>query len=243
MRKSILALAVTAASLAVAAPASAGTVFTDNFDGENGGASSLQYTGFANFTVSGGVDLVATPNFGITCAGGSGSCVDLDGTPGPGILTSASSFSFNAGDFIRFSFDVSGSQRSQAADGFFAGFIFSDPNQFISNVGQNITGMDEILIPAIYGSTRIIMPDIPGTDPFSRRSIFFTANDAGSFMFNIGTDSADNLGPLVDNLQLDITSNVGAVPEPATWAMMILGFGLVGGFMRRRKSEGRLSIA
>jgi hypothetical protein len=24
------------------------------------------------------------------------------------------------------------------------------------------------------------------------------------------------------------------VPEPATWAMMILGFGLIGGAMRRR---------
>lgn len=28
----------------------------------------------------------------------------------------------------------------------------------------------------------------------------------------------------------------GAVPEPATWAMMILGFGAVGGAMRRRQS-------
>jgi hypothetical protein len=26
----------------------------------------------------------------------------------------------------------------------------------------------------------------------------------------------------------------GAIPEPATWALMILGFGLVGGMMRRR---------
>ena len=37
-----------------------------------------------------------------------------------------------------------------------------------------------------------------------------------------------------DNLKL--TSVVAAVPEPATWAMMIVGFGLVGGAMRRRKS-------
>lgn len=28
----------------------------------------------------------------------------------------------------------------------------------------------------------------------------------------------------------------GAVPEPATWAMMILGFGLIGGTMRRRST-------
>lgn len=31
----------------------------------------------------------------------------------------------------------------------------------------------------------------------------------------------------------------GAVPEPATWAMMILGFGLVGGAMRRRPAVVR----
>ncbi|NJC35135.1 hypothetical protein GGR88_002649 [Sphingomonas jejuensis] len=30
------------------------------------------------------------------------------------------------------------------------------------------------------------------------------------------------------------TARVAAVPEPATWAMMIAGFGLVGGAMRRR---------
>ncbi len=32
-----------------------------------------------------------------------------------------------------------------------------------------------------------------------------------------------------------ITSGSGAVPEPATWAMLITGFGLVGASMRRRR--------
>ncbi|WP_240047501.1 PEPxxWA-CTERM sorting domain-containing protein [Sphingomonas panacisoli] len=31
-----------------------------------------------------------------------------------------------------------------------------------------------------------------------------------------------------------VTPATAAVPEPATWAMMIMGFGLVGGAMRRR---------
>lgn len=34
-----------------------------------------------------------------------------------------------------------------------------------------------------------------------------------------------------------ITSPLAAVPEPATWAMMIVGFGLVGGAMRRRSQQ------
>jgi hypothetical protein len=36
---------------------------------------------------------------------------------------------------------------------------------------------------------------------------------------------------------------VSAIPEPATWAMMVGGFGLVGNAMRRRRSEGRISLA
>lgn len=34
------------------------------------------------------------------------------------------------------------------------------------------------------------------------------------------------------------SSTFGAVPEPATWAMMIVGFGAVGGFLRRRQASG-----
>lgn len=32
--------------------------------------------------------------------------------------------------------------------------------------------------------------------------------------------------------------NPGAVPEPGTWAMMLLGFGMIGGALRRAKKEG-----
>ena len=36
---------------------------------------------------------------------------------------------------------------------------------------------------------------------------------------------------------------VSAIPEPATWAMMIGGFGMVGGAMRRRKAQVRVTYA
>jgi hypothetical protein len=38
---------------------------------------------------------------------------------------------------------------------------------------------------------------------------------------------------------LNVTSDVGAVPEPATWAMMIMGFGLAGAAVRRRRAFAR----
>ncbi|MBO9711270.1 MAG: PEPxxWA-CTERM sorting domain-containing protein [Sphingomonas sp.] len=34
-----------------------------------------------------------------------------------------------------------------------------------------------------------------------------------------------------------------SVPEPQTWAMMILGFGMVGGVLRTRRREGKLATA
>ncbi|OYX08655.1 MAG: PEP-CTERM sorting domain-containing protein, partial [Sphingomonadales bacterium 32-68-7] len=34
----------------------------------------------------------------------------------------------------------------------------------------------------------------------------------------------------------------GAVPEPATWAMMILGFAVIGGALRSHKRREKLTV-
>ena len=51
-----------------------------------------------------------------------------------------------------------------------------------------------------------------------------------------------------DNAQGDRYTNYAfrldnAVPEPATWAMMLIGFGAVGAAMRRRKSQPRVTVS
>lgn len=46
-------------------------------------------------------------------------------------------------------------------------------------------------------------------------------------------NNAKNLGKFVTETQL---TKVGAVPEPASWAMLIAGFGLVGAVARRRRT-------
>lgn len=57
---------------------------------------------------------------------------------------------------------------------------------------------------------------------------------------NIALPRGNPLGLRVEFL----TSNVAVVPEPATWGMMILGFGAIGGAMRRRKASAvRLTYA
>ncbi len=45
------------------------------------------------------------------------------------------------------------------------------------------------------------------------------------------------------NFRFTTNAAIGAVPEPATWAMMILGFGLIGGAMRSQRRRMRAAFA
>ncbi|WP_246350272.1 PEPxxWA-CTERM sorting domain-containing protein [Sphingobium boeckii] len=108
---------------------------------------------------------------------------------------------------------------------------FSDPE----------TALDEFVSRTLSGSVAIT--GIQTLDVFASLSIFASLNDNPvniemDFM-NTGTFGVD-VAPGVA-----VTSESGVfladtltppVPEPATWAMMIVGFGLVGSAMRRRQS-------
>ena len=56
----------------------------------------------------------------------------------------------------------------------------------------------------------------------------FTATSASTTLLFVNTVGGQNEGVLLDGV------SVMAVPEPSTWAMLILGFGLLGTGMRRR---------
>jgi hypothetical protein len=64
---------------------------------------------------------------------------------------------------------------------------------------------------------------------------------ASGFRFHFG---ADSYYAAIDNLTFTISNiNVGAaVPEPATWLSMILGFGLIGSAARRRTARAAIAI-
>lgn len=222
-------LAASAIALSCA-PLQAATVFSDDFNSEPG--NTLNHSSFANFNVTGQVDLVAPVNgWGITVGS---NVVDLDGTAGPGRLTSKASFAFNAGDVIRLDFDLGGAQRGSSSDNYYAGFEFGAMVDMI-DYGFNFFGSDSIALAGLNSTTGVsTSTSVAGSDPITTRSIFFTAGNAGSLNFYVGTSSSDNVGPLLDGVRLNITP--GAVPEPASWALMIGGFAIAGAAMRRRSA-------
>ena len=235
-----IAIILSAAALAASAPALADVTLVDGFDTEAGGNTSLNETDLDNFeTASGSVDVVKTGDYGIACAGNAGSCIDLDGSTGQsGLIQSRNSYTFTAGNLVTLTFDLSGNQRNAGIDDFIANFVFANPTAIRAftiggtfgavNFG-NFAGLSQIGV----GSS------VAANAPFGTYSVSFRTltNSSlklqfGQSLNGFGTQGLnDNQGPLLDNVRLSIA----AVPEPATWAMMILGFGVIGAALRRRR--------
>lgn len=66
---------------------------------------------------------------------------------------------------------------------------------------------------------------------------FISTNAITSFGVQVMASQSTALYPTVNNLILGSTPVAAAVPEPATWALMLTGFGLAGGALRRRRPQ------
>ena len=91
--------------------------------------------------------------------------------------------------------------------------------------------------------TAPLQPFTPGNAAFTKvvgGRPAFNVSGVYTFLLNTGATTPTNLffgvtdGQYGDNGGA-FSINVAGVPEPATWGLMILGFGAVGGAMRRRK--------
>lgn len=90
-----------------------------------------------------------------------------------------------------------------------------------------------------FTGTDLTIPDPANGDQAS-------GNTNRRYFFTFG--AADNVNRVVFNTTIpafefdDIAAAVSGVPEPSTWAMMILGFGLVGFMLRNGRRQGAKAI-
>ncbi len=82
--------------------------------------------------------------------------------------------------------------------------------------------------PKIYGTA---LYGTPSHAADGDQSVGFTVN------YNLGGATAHSItfGSDSNSFELDNIATKGAVPEPASWAMMIAGFGLAGATLRQRR--------
>ena len=162
-------MAVATVALVSAAAHADTVVFFDDF---NTATAALNTTP-AGWTVTDGtIDVVNTATYGLTCAGGVGRCVDLDGsTNNPGILSR--SFASIAGMTYNLSFDLSGNQRTAASD----------------------------IVSVMFGTTSVSFT-VGKTDPWAQRQVSYTALQSGDVTLSFANSGADNQGAMLDNVSV-----------------------------------------
>lgn len=100
-----------------------------------------------------------------------------------------------------------------------------------SDAAASLTGLSIIFLDTMDS---IALPDLLGANPAQYVGIVSGRLAKG---FTIGFD-AGQFDPLTfngSNVILQTKIGTSVIPEPATWAMLILGFGLVGAGLRRRR--------
>ena len=163
-----------AAVVAFTAQVQAATIFLDNFNSENGGVGALNYTGFANWSVSAGtVDLIGNGFFDFYP--GNGLYVDLDGSSGLAGTLISKSFALGAGSYV-LSFDLGGSQRG-------------DVNTVDVNVDLGVASQTYVVNSA---------------DPLTTRTIAFILASPQTIDLSFHNLGGDNVGAILDNVSLTV---------------------------------------
>jgi hypothetical protein len=241
--------AVAVVGMMAVAPAAATTVFTVNLGGSASNAASFAYTapGSVNLTAQArsfsvlptalttlsqiaGVLNVSRTTPGIGVDGGA-SAPQLDTNQASRregiLLTSDVAVSLRA---LKLSFidnddtlQVYGVNGNQLVSLGYPGVVragLTGPNAGLSLLAGQATG------PAYASGTNSGTQTLTLVDPTARfTGFFFTTREPGNLSY---------LGTLGQGFRID--SLTLGVPEPASWAMLIAGFGLVGAASRRRRT-------
>ena len=117
-----------------------------------------------------------------------------------------------------------------------SGFRFSTAEFNVEGIPGNFPSVEasSIFVEAIGVGGLVIGKETLKINGFGENRIGISGTACEMFTgFRI---TLNPFGTGVDALSQVRLGGVGAVPEPATWMMMLFGFGLIGGAMRRRNT-------
>jgi MYXO-CTERM domain-containing protein len=196
------------------AHAQSAVLLQDNFDSDSP-SSVLNFNALVNWTVDNGtIDYIRSGGFGIGCVGGSGGCLDMDGSTGnAGRIVSRSTFGFGAGLTYTLSAMISGNQRGGASDTVTFGLLDA----------TTLAVVDSLTTSALA----------PGA-AFAMFSDSYTGLSGSYRLFFEGV-GGDNIGAILDNVVFSDSSSGASVSEPGTLALAGLALLAAGGLRRRNK--------
>lgn len=242
IRTSLLALVVAAAAGLAAMPSQATVVIDRSTFSDNAGTDAW----FGDVGV--GSRTLMQTFFTVVQAGSSGTLssigLKLGKVQGTGLL-----------ELVLFD----GGRQGSTAVGVFTGYV--EPLSYtgalttvVFDVGSLPTGIDDVTTIDVNAAGLVLDPGhifsfmlrsiepVPALKLGSAR----TTTDASVFATTYGTGNGgipyfdDRVTQLIQFqtfIENGLTPIVAGVPEPASWALMVAGFGLVGGAIRRRRSS------
>lgn len=189
--------------------ASAATLFDETFEDDlaaAGGGFVLNFNSFDQFSVADGTVDLINTGAFGITCATGGACVDLDGSTSDSGIMSSITLNFQAGVDYTFSAVLSGNQRNGSTE----------------TGSYGITGG---ILDLSYSLT---------DDAFQTLSTTFSvgADTSGSVFFE--NDGGDNFGAILD--RVTVTSDMAAVPLPATVFMMLGALAGMLGLRRRRRA-------
>lgn len=217
-------LLIAVATTALAAPAQAATVFSENFNAVAvGNYGTAQKVG--QFTVQNAdVDVFGKPENYYSCPAplnGDNHCLDLNGNANGTIVSDP--LAVTAGQLYTISFKMGGNGEPYAPS-------TTSPYAFEVSFG----GVTKTYAIAPLAPFAQVSFDVTPLTPLPTSLVFRS----------ISQNQPTYWGAILDDITITTPDALpAAVPEPATWAMMIVGFGMVGGVVRRRPAADRRLVA